>query len=44
MTLCVKLPELGLENFESLNSFEKASFVLGSELWEDNFNSMLDLT
>ena len=43
--LC-KLQELlgdGFENFESLDSFEKASFVLGSELWEDDFSSMLDL-
>ena len=31
------------EHFESLDSFEKASFVLGSELWEDDFSSMLDL-
>ena len=43
--LC-KLQELlgdGFEHFESLDSFEKASFVLGSELWEDDFSSMLDL-
>ena len=43
--LC-KLQELlrdGCEHFESLDSFEKASFVLGSELWEDDFSSMLDL-
>ena len=26
-----------------MDSFEKASFVLGSELWEDDFSSMLDL-
>ena len=41
-----KLQELlgdGFEHFESLDSFEKASFVLGSELWEDDFSSMLDL-
>ena len=31
------------EHFESLDSFEKASFVLGSEQWEDDFSSMLDL-
>ena len=30
-------------HFESLDSFEKASFVLGSVLWEDDFSSMLDL-
>ena len=43
--LC-KLQELlgdRFEHFESLDSFEKASFVLGSELWEDDFRSMLDL-
>ena len=43
--LC-KLQELlgdGFEHFDSLDSFEKASFVLGSELWEDDFSSMLDL-
>ena len=43
--LC-KLQELlgdRFEHFDSLDSFEKASFVLGSELWEDDFNSMLDL-
>ena len=41
-----KLQELlgdGFEHFESLDSFEKASFVLGSELWENDFSSMLDL-
>ena len=32
----------GFECFESLDSFEKVSFVLGSELWEDDFSSMLD--
>ena len=38
--LC-KLQELlgdGFEHFESLDSFEKASFVLDSELWEDDFS------
>ena len=43
--LC-KLQELlgdRYEHFDSLDSFEKASFVLGSELWEDDFSSMLDL-
>ena len=29
--------------FLSLNSAEKTSFVLGSELWEDNFHSLLSL-
>ena len=41
-----KLQELlgdRFEHFESLDSFEKASFVSGSELWEDDFSSMLDL-
>ena len=41
-----KLQELlgdGFEYFESLDSFEKASFVLGSELWENDFSSMPDL-
>ena len=41
-----KLQELlgdRFEHFESLDSFKKASFVLGSELWEDDFSSMLDL-
>ena len=40
-----KLQELlgdRFEHFESLDSFEKASFALGSELWEDNFSSMLN--
>ena len=27
----------------SLNSVEKTSFVLGSELWEENFYSLLNL-
>ena len=31
------------EHFESLDSFEKPPFVLGSEVWEDDFSSMLDL-
>ena len=41
-----KLQELlvdGFECFESLDSFDKATFVSGSELWEDDFSSMLDL-
>ena len=41
-----KLQELlgdRFEHFKSLDSFEKASFVLGSELWEDGFSSMLHL-
>ena len=31
------------EQFQSLGSFEMASFVLGSELWENKCGSMLDL-
>ena len=41
-----KLQELlgnRFECLESLGSFEKASFVSGSELWEDNFSPPLDL-
>ena len=36
-----KLQELledEFERFMSLDSFEKAAFVLGSELWEDDFS------
>ena len=43
--LC-KLQELlgdGFKHFENLDSYEKASFAFGSELWEDDFSSMLDL-
>ena len=29
--------------FEALNSVEKTSYVLGSELWEQNFKSLLRL-
>ena len=46
MTLCVSCRSflgIGLNNFESLDIFEKAPFVLGNELWEDDFSSMLDL-
>ena len=41
-----KLQELlgdKFEHFESLDSFEKAYIVVGSELWEDDSSSMLDL-
>ena len=35
---------LGNEHFQSLDSFRKASFIiLGSELWEDKFDSLLGL-
>ena len=27
-------------NFDSLNNLEKTSYVLGSELWEDDFGSL----
>ena len=30
------------EHFQSLGSFEKVSFVLGSELWENKCHSTLD--
>ena len=38
-----KLGDDGFENFQSLDSFRKASFILGSELWEDRFGSLLGL-
>ena len=43
ITLCVSCKSFwGIDlNIESLDSFKKASFVLGSELWEDDFSSML---
>ena len=31
------------DKFESFNSLEKSSLVLGSELWEENCISLLDL-
>ena len=33
----------GFECFESVGGFERASIVLGSELWEDYISSMFDL-
>ena len=42
----VKLEELfgdRYADFEVLNSVEKMSYVLGSELWEQNFISLLRL-
>ena len=33
----------GVQHFESLDSQRKASFVLGSELWEEDFSSLLEL-
>ena len=32
-----------MQIFEVLNSVEKTSYVLGSELWEQNFKSLLSL-
>ena len=31
------------EDFEALDNIERASFVLGCELWMENLNSMLAL-
>ena len=42
----VKLEELSADryaDFELLNSVEKTSYVLGSELWVKNFKSLLSL-
>ena len=42
----VKLQELlgdKYSNFDSLNNLEKAAYVLGSELWEDDFGSLLSI-
>ena len=33
----------GYERFDSLDSLGKSSFILGSELWEDHFDSLLAL-
>ena len=30
------------KDFEALDSIEKASFVLGCELWTENFSALLD--
>ena len=38
-----KLGGDGFEHFQSLDSFRKASSILGSELWEDKFGSLLVL-
>ena len=32
------------EHFDSLDSLGKSSFILGSELWEDHFHSLLRIT
>ena len=43
--MCKLLELLGdrFKHFESLDSFEKESFVLGSELRDDDFSSILNL-
>ena len=39
-----KLRELlGYTNFEKLNSIEKTAYVLETELWEYNFDHLLNL-
>ena len=41
-----KLQELlgdNYSNFDSLNNLEKTPYVLGSELWEDDFGSLLSI-
>ena len=38
-----ELGDNGFEHFQSLDSFRKASFILGSELWEDKVGSLLGL-
>ena len=35
--------ELGFEHFDALDSLGKSSFILGSELWEEHFDSLLAL-
>ena len=45
-SIMLKLKELlgdRYADFEVLNSVEKTSYVLGSELWEQNFKSLLSL-
>ena len=43
VTLQGKLWDEGFEHFQSLDSFRKAPFVLGREMWEDKFGSLLGL-
>ena len=38
-----KLQEDEYEDFESLDKVEKSSYVLGSELWESEFDELLSL-
>ena len=33
----------GFECFDALNSLGKSTFILGSELWEEQFDSLLPL-
>ena len=33
----------GFERFDALDSLGKSSFILGSELWEEHFDSLLPL-
>ena len=33
----------GFEHFDALDSLGKLSFILGSELWEEHFDSLLPL-
>ena len=35
--------ENGFENLDSFDSLGKPSFILGNELWEDHFDSLLTL-
>ena len=41
--LCMGKLGNGFEHFQSLYSLRKASYILGSEVWEDEFGSLLDL-
>ena len=44
MTLRVSSRSFLGDGCESLDSFEKSSFVFGTELWKDDFSSMLRVT
>ena len=41
--LVAHLGMIGFEHFQPLDSFRKASFIMGSELWEDKIGSVLGL-
>ena len=43
LTFLKKLQELLGDDFDPLNYLEKTSYVLGSELWEDDFSSLLSI-